>query len=134
MVAFSKNSRWRPKWPPRHIWSIISGNNSDRNMILVYRIGFGGSRYSTKIFLTFSDNHVTFKIQDGVQNGRQDTFSQLSQEITVTSFSDVKAKGFGFEQRSAPTPICRRRRAGPSGTAAAAAHRCIVIGGGGVIH
>src|SRR5664279_1327297 len=58
LVAYSKNSRWRPKWPPRHIWSIISGNNSDRNMILVSRIGFCGSRYSTQIFLTFSDNHV----------------------------------------------------------------------------
>ena len=42
------NSRWRPRWPPKHIWSIISGTNRDRNIILVSRIGFLRSGYSKR--------------------------------------------------------------------------------------
>ena len=60
-VAGVQNSRWRPRWPPTPICSIISGSINDREVISVSRIWFSGSRKSNKIKSIMTDHHVTLE-------------------------------------------------------------------------
>ena len=69
----------------QNTWSIISGTNLDRNIILVSRIGFSGSGHSKKIFLTFSDNHVTFSSRSCDQYGRL----AMSCNMPISQLKDI---------------------------------------------
>ena len=60
-VAGVQNSRWRPRWPPTHICSIISGSINDREVISVSKIWFSGSRNSNNLKSIMSDHHVTLE-------------------------------------------------------------------------